>query len=58
MTTHSSNLDWKIPWMEEAVRYSPWGYKELDTTEQLHFHFSWGMRIYILQKKGGFRVGK
>ena len=44
--------------MEEAVQYSPWGYKELDTTEQLHFHFSWGMRIYILQKKGGFRVGK
>ena len=20
--------------------YSPWGCKELDTTEQLHFHFS------------------
>ena len=22
------------------VGYSPWGHKELDTTEQLHFHFS------------------
>ena len=22
------------------VGYSPWGRKELDTTEQLHFHFS------------------
>ena len=22
------------------VGYSPWGCKELDTTEQLHFHFS------------------
>ena len=21
------------------VRYSPWGHKELDTTERLHFHF-------------------
>ena len=20
--------------------YSPWGHKDLDTTEQLHFHFS------------------
>ena len=51
MAIHSSNLAWKIPWMEEAVQYSPWGYKELDTTERLHFHFSWGMRIYILQKQ-------
>ena len=22
------------------VAYSPWGHKELDTTEQLHFHFT------------------
>ena len=21
------------------IGYSPWGHKELDTTEQLHFHF-------------------
>ena len=27
--THSSILAWRIPW---AV-YSPWGHKELDTTE-------------------------
>ena len=41
MATHSSSLAWKIPWMEEPGRlYSPWGCKELDTTEQLHFHFS------------------
>ena len=25
MTTHSSILAWKIPWMEEPVGYSPWG---------------------------------
>ena len=39
MATHSSNLDWKIPWMEEPGRYSPWGRKEWDTTDRLHFHF-------------------
>ena len=39
MSTHSSNLAWKIPWMEEPGRYSPWGRKELDMTERLHFHF-------------------
>ena len=33
MTTHSSILAWKIPLMEELVGYSPWGHKELDTTE-------------------------
>ena len=36
MTTHSSILAWKIPW-RNLVGYSPWGHKELDTTEQLHF---------------------
>ena len=30
---HSSILAWKISWMEEPVGYSPWGCKELDTTE-------------------------
>ena len=33
MATHSSILAWKIPWMEEPIGYSPWGRKELDTTE-------------------------
>ena len=37
MATPSSTLAWKIPWLEELVGYSPWGHKELDTTEQLHF---------------------
>ena len=36
--THSSILAWKIPWTEEPVGYSPWGLKEPDTTERLHFH--------------------
>ena len=38
--THSSTLVWKIPWTEKLVGYSPWGRKELDRTEQLHFHFN------------------
>ena len=40
MATHSSILAWKIPWTEgqrSLVGYSPWGRKELDMTEQLHF---------------------
>ena len=44
MVTYSSILAWKIPWMEEPVGYSPcgpWGRKELDTTERLHFHFTY-----------------
>ena len=37
MATHSSTLAWKIPWTEEPGGYSPWGRKESDTTERLHF---------------------
>ena len=40
MAPHSSTLAWEIPWMEEPGRLHPWGCKESDTTEQLHFHFS------------------
>jgi len=35
-----STLAWKIPWMEEPGRLQSMGSLELDTTEQLHFHFS------------------
>jgi len=35
MATPSSILAWKIPWTEDSGRYSPWGCKELYTTEQL-----------------------
>ena len=38
MAIHSSTLAWKIPWTESLIGYSPWGRKESDTTEQLHFH--------------------
>ena len=34
LTTHASNLAWKIQWTEEPGRlYSSWGPKELDMTE-------------------------
>ena len=33
MATYASILEWKIPRREAG--YSPWGCKELDTTEQL-----------------------
>ena len=33
MATHSSILAWRIPWTEEPVGYSPWGHKEVDTTD-------------------------
>ena len=31
--THSSILDWEIPWTESLAGYSPQGHKELDRTE-------------------------
>ena len=36
MATYFSILAWRIPWTEEPGRlHSPWGPKELDTSEQL-----------------------
>ena len=40
MATHSSTLAWKSHGQRSLVGCSPWGHKESDTTEQLHFHFS------------------
>ena len=37
MVIHSNTLAWKIPRTEEPDRLSPWGHKESDTTERLHF---------------------
>ena len=36
MAPYSSTLAWRIPWTEEPGGSSPWGCKELDTTEQEH----------------------
>ena len=46
MAIHSSTIAWKIPvflpgkphGQRNLVDYSPWDRKELDMTEQLHFH--------------------
>ena len=38
MATHSSIPTWRIPMDREAPGYTPWGQKELDTTEQLSTH--------------------
>ena len=38
IATHSSILASEIPWTEEPGGYSPWGRKELDTTERLNIH--------------------
>ena len=34
MATHSSILAWKTHGQRSLIGYSPWGHKELDTTEQ------------------------
>ena len=39
MAPHSSTLAWKIHGRRSLVGCSPWGCKESDTTERLHFHF-------------------
>ena len=40
MAPHSSTFAWKITWMEEPGRLQSMGSLGLDTTEGLHFHFS------------------
>ena len=38
MATHSSILAGETPWTEKTGGYSPWGRRELDTTERLITH--------------------
>ena len=40
MAPHSSTLPGKARGWRSLVGCSPWGLKESDTTERLHFHFS------------------
>ena len=50
MATLSSILALKIPWKKEpAGGYSPWGHKESDTTEQLHFLFTFFILILTIK---------
>ena len=48
MATHSSTLAWRIPWTEDLGRLQSTGRKELDTTEQLHFHLSFSVGLTSL----------
>ena len=43
MATHSSILAWRIPWTEEFGGLQSTGRKEWDTTEQLHFTFTYSI---------------
>ena len=38
MATHSSILDWRIPWTEESVAYSPWVTKNRTWLKRLSTH--------------------
>ena len=59
MATHSSILAWKSLGQRNLVGYSPWGHKESDTTERLHFHFQEINKcIYIAKKKKREREAK
>ena len=49
MAPDSSTLAWKIPWMEEPGSLRPWGHKESDTTERIHF-LQYFEAIYTYQK--------
>ena len=39
--------------VRRLVGYSPWGCKELDTTERLHFHFTFIAKFRLKLKKVG-----
>ena len=41
-------LPWKSQGRRSLVGYSPWGCKESDMTEQLHFHFAWNIPLVSL----------
>ena len=47
MATHSSILAWRIPWTEELGGLQSTGCKESDTTERLHFTFTYPCAIRI-----------
>ena len=37
MATHSIILTWRIPMDKALANYSPWGYRESDTTEVTYY---------------------
>ena len=56
MATHST-LAWRIPWTEEPAGYSPWGFKESDTTSlSFFFSFMYGCESWTIKKPESQRV--
>ena len=66
-TQVQSLIPWRRKWQPTSVflpekshgwrslaGYSPWGPKESDTTERLHFHFKWLDSKQFLETKQGF----
>ena len=49
LVSHRGMLGKSHGW-RSLVDYSPWGHKESDTTERLHFHFA-SNSFYILHLK-------
>ena len=49
MATHSSILAWRIPRMEELGGLHSIGHKGSDTTERLHFHFTFTLSILMYE---------
>ena len=58
MANHASTVAWEIPWTEVPVGYSPWGCKESDTTERLHFHFHKTILFLLNCEKQNFLAGR
>ena len=52
MAIHSSILAWKFHGWRSLAGYSPWGLKEWDTTEQLHFFLSATVARYAFPDAG------
>ena len=49
MATHSSILDWRMPWTEKPGRLQSIASQESDTTEELSIHTHRGWTIVVIQ---------
>ena len=61
MAIHSSILPGKSHGQRSLVGYSPWGHKESDTTEQLHFTslhtLPWAFQVALVVKNQNANAG-
>ena len=56
MAIHSRTIAWKSHGQRSLVGYIPWGLKESDKTEQLHFHFNHKKKIEMQYTHKQFTV--